>query len=334
MNNEILFKPNSLIMAKSNCDNIKSNEYKVYDTVLQRCQYYQGYGFRKAELTRQEIKNIVKTNDYSTIKEISNTFEKFRNITMKFKLGTKYVTSSAIAEYVYDEGNDTFSISISENVFNILTQYSKYGYAPIDLKITRKAKSYYTQKMYGMFRAWSKHNQMVTHTYALTEIKQVCDIFDGKYSEYKIFKRDVIKKVLKELKKHFNMEVEILKEIRVNRKVAFIEFSIIDYETKKYDFDSQLVIKAKGIQKINDIAADIDEEISSIDYANLLDMNIKESVHKKFMNDFSDYKNYIKAVETASSRTLNAVGGKTINSRNYNYFKTSLNNLIVEENIL
>lgn len=63
------------------------------------------------------------------------------------------ITSGAIAEYNYDTSTDIFSIVISENVFNILMEYSKYEYSPIDLKIIRKARSYYTQKIYGMFRA-------------------------------------------------------------------------------------------------------------------------------------------------------------------------------------
>lgn len=37
MNNEILFKPNCLILATAN-KTVTSSEYKVYDTLLQRCQ--------------------------------------------------------------------------------------------------------------------------------------------------------------------------------------------------------------------------------------------------------------------------------------------------------
>lgn len=329
MNNEILFKPNPLIMAKSNCDNIKSNEYKVYDAVLQRCQYHKGYGFRKAELKREEIKKIVKTNDYSTIKEISNIFEKFMDIILKFKLGTQHITSSAIAEYVYDESNNTFSLSVSENVFHVLSEYSRYGYSPIDLKLVRKTRSYYTQKIYGMFRMWSKINETIVHSYKLTEIKDICDIYEGTcYDEYKIFKRDVLKKSLKEIKEKLNMDVEIVKENRVNRKIVSIEFSILDYEPRRYNFDTDKIISAESSKIENE--ADTSSKIDSIDYVNLIDMNLRESIHKRFLSDFSDYKNYIEAVELAGKRTLDAIGGKSINTRNYKYFKVTLENLIGE----
>lgn len=91
------------------------------------------------------------------------------------------------------------------------------------------------------------------------------------------------------------------------------------------------MILKKNIIEIDDNS--ITDEIDSIDYMNLIDMNIKESVHKRFLQDFSDYTNYIKAVETASMRTLDAVGGKSINKMQSTwqstqfYFYTKLNTL-------
>ena len=65
----------------------------------------------------------------------------------------------------------------------------------------------------------------------------------------------------------------------------------------------------------------------------LLDLNINESIHTQFLKDFYNYKQYIKSVQTASEKTLGSLGGKTINKRNYKYFKTSLENLIPSVNI-
>lgn len=87
-----------------------------------------------------------------------------------------------------------------------------------------------------MFRMWSKTNVTISHTYKLKEIKEICDIFEGScYDEYKVFKRDILKKALKEIKNKLNMDVEIVKENRVNRKVSSIEFAITDYEPKIND---------------------------------------------------------------------------------------------------
>lgn len=69
MNNEILFKPNALILATHNNNlGITSNEYKLFDALLQRCQYNNSYGWRKAEINREEIKKIIKHTESTTVK--------------------------------------------------------------------------------------------------------------------------------------------------------------------------------------------------------------------------------------------------------------------------
>lgn len=327
MNNEILFKPNSLILATSNTNDITSSEYKLFDTLLQRCQYNNGYGWRKAELKREEIKEIIKANDYSTVKAIINTLDKFRSINMKFKIGSKLVSGDAISEYTYDENTGVFSCSISENVFNVLMNYSKYGYSPIDLQIVRKAKSYYTQKIYGILRMWSRYKEVVNKTYTLEQIKEVCDISGlTSYDNYKEFKRRVLNPVIKEINEKLNMEVEY-KEVKCGRKVHSIEFIFTDHEPRKYKFEDKQIIEPKEI--IEEIKVEEkNDTIDSIDYMNMIDCNINESIHSKFISDFEDYKNYFVAVKTAAEKTLGAIGGKTINKRNYKYFKTCLENLI------
>ena len=61
-NNEILFKPNGLILATAN-KTITSSEFKLYDTLLQRCQVTKDSNWRKAEISREEIKKIITNND-------------------------------------------------------------------------------------------------------------------------------------------------------------------------------------------------------------------------------------------------------------------------------
>lgn len=326
-NNEILFKPNALIMATCNVDDITSSEYKLFDTLLQRCQYNNGYGFRKAEIKREEIKNIIKDNNGTKIESIKNTFDKFKGISLKFTLEKKYVSGYLIAEYEYDFELDTFRCSMSDNVFKLLMDYSKYGYSPIDLQIVRKARGYYTQKIYGLLRMWSKQNKTIVKSYTIDQIKDICDIFKGtSYDAYADFKRRVLTPAVKEINEKLNMEVEY-KEIKCGRKVQSIEFKFIDHEPRKYKFDDNQIIEPKEI--IEEIKVEEkNDTIDSIDYMNMIDCNINESIHSKFISDFDDYKNYFVAVKTASEKTLGAIGGKTINKRNYKYFKTCLENLI------
>ncbi|MGL5380092.1 RepB family plasmid replication initiator protein [Clostridium sp.] len=320
MNNEILFKPNGIILATAS-NTITSSEYKLFDMLLQRCQLSQDSNWRKAEFNREELKKIIKSNDNSTVAEIKETLDKFMNINIKFKLGKKDVSATLIAEHIYDHERDMFTCSMSKNVFKALMICKEIGYSPIDIKLVRKAKSFYTQKIYGILRMWSRHNETIEKVYTLNQIKEICDIFEGtSYDRYNNFKNKVLVPAIKEINEKLNMKVTF-NEIKVMRKVQKIEFIITDYETKKYNFNKITIIDAKEI-KIKD------EHIDSVDYMNMIDCKLNESIHKAFLKDFSDYKDYIKTLKAAANKTLDAIGGKTINKKNYKYFKTTLENLI------
>ncbi|MGL5328562.1 MAG: replication initiation protein [Peptostreptococcaceae bacterium] len=330
-NNEILFKPNALILATAS-KTITSSEYKLYDTLLQRCQITKDSQWRKAEISREEIKRIIKSNDKTTLAELKLTLDEFQNIKIKFKLGNKHVNGVLIAEYVYDENTDIFTCSMSENVFTALMAYNEIGYSPIDLKMVRQARGYYTQKIYGLLRMWSRQNERIVKIYSIEQIKEVCDISsEGSYEQYKELKRRVLNPAIKEINEKLNMKVEY-KEIKRMRKVQEIEFTVTDYEPRKYDFEKAKLIEPNIVSILDEVAI-TSNDIDSIDYMYLIDINLNESIHTQFIKDFYDYKIYITAVETAVLRTLSTLGGKTINKRNYKYFKTALENLIPSRDI-
>ena len=334
MNNEILFKPNALILAVAN-DTITASEFKLYESLLQRCQIAKDYGWRKAEITRAEIQELIKNRNKSTIEEIKSTLDKFQKIDIKFNLNKKDVSGVLIAEHIYDPLEDKFTCSMSENVFTALMEYNKIGYAPIDLKLTKKARGFYSQKLYGLFRMWSRQFQPVTKTYTLEQLKNVCDIFEGTaYDEYSNFKAKVLKPAIKEINEKFNMNIDSkFIEKRRNRKVYEIEFTFTDYEPRKYEFEQLELCVDVDFKDVPSEDENKEPEIDSIDYMHLIDLRLNESIHEQFLKDYSDYKNYIAAVETASSKTLTSLGSKTINKRNYKYFCTTLDNLIPSESL-
>lgn len=324
-NNEILFKPNSLILATSNCDDITSSEYKIFDTLLQRCQYHKGHGFREAELSRLEIKDIIKHEENTTISEITNTLDKFKDITLKFTLNKKFVSSNALAQHVYDPEKDIFKCSMTEEVFTVLMNYATDGYSPIDLQIVRKAKRYYTQKMYQLFRMWSRPNMRISKVFTLEEIKNICDIKNVKsYEKYKEFKRRVLNPVIEEINKKLNMKIDY-NEIKTVRKVTSIEFIILDYEPRKYNFNEnkENIIEVKS-KRDNQLKVEIDSK----DYVDLIDAGINQSVHEILIKDYPQFMDIKKHIEKASKRTLDTIGGKTINKRNYKYFISTLESLL------
>lgn len=240
-NNEILFKPNGLILASAN-KTITSSEFKLYDTLLQRCQITKDLNWRTAKLSREEIKSIITNNDKTTIEEIKKVLDKFIGVNIKFKLGRRDYSATLIAEYIYDNDLDIFTCSMSENVYMALMTYTEFGYSPIDLKMVRQAKGFYTQKIYQMLRIWSRNNISVTKTYLVEQIKEVCDIFPGtSYDVYGNFKKKVLKPAIKEINEKLNMKVEY-EELKSGRRVTQIKFTCTDFETRQYEFSSNDVI--------------------------------------------------------------------------------------------
>ncbi|WP_305153993.1 replication initiation protein [uncultured Clostridium sp.] len=241
INNEILFKPNSLILASAN-KTITSSEFKLYDTLLQRCQITKNPNWRNAKLTRKEIKSIITNNDKTTIDEIKKILDKFIGINIKFKLGRKDYSATLISEYIYDNDLDTFDCSMSENVYMALMRYSEFGYSPIDLKMVRQAKGFYTQKIYQLLRTWSRNNTSVTKVYSIEQIKEICDIFPGTaYDVYGNLKKKVLVPAIKEINEKLNMKVEF-EELKSGRKITQIKFICTDFETRKYEFNNDDVI--------------------------------------------------------------------------------------------
>lgn len=272
-NNEILFKPNGLILATAN-KTITSSEFKLYDTLLQRCQVTKDSNWRKAEISREEIKKIITNNDKTTIEEIKNTLDIFKKVDIKFRLGRKDYSSTLIAEHVYDYDTDTFTCSMSENVYMALMTYTEFGYSPIDLKMVRQAKGFYTQKIYQMLRIWSRNNTSITKVYTVTQLKEICDIFEGtSYDRYDNFKRKVLKPAIKEINEKLNMKV-VYEELKSGRRVTQIKFTCIDFETRQYEFNN------------DDVIVEVNATCEDNSYEEILKMYSLKSIAKSTLEKF------------------------------------------------
>ena len=65
------------------------------------------------------------------------------------------------------------------------------------------------------------------------------------------------------------------------------------------------------------------------EYKKLIDLGIHRNMHLQFINDFADYRKYPETIGKAVDKTCNSIlGGKSVNSQNYKYFKAVLKNLM------
>ncbi|MPQ43630.1 replication initiation protein [Clostridium tarantellae] len=310
MNNEVLFKPNSIILASAS-EQLTASEYKLFDALLQRCQFIKDFKMRKAVLSREEIKTYIKDTRNNTIDGISLILERFMKIIIRFKINNKRIGATLISKYEYNPITDEFICSMHEEVYIALIEYNKIGYSPIDLKMVRRAKGYYTQRVYGMLRIWSKPNLKVIYTYTLEELKSICEIESGtSYDVYGNFKKKVLNPAIKEINEKLNMDVSFT-ENKVSRSVVSITFCIEDHEPRHYNF--------KKIDSDGDENKLLKEQISITDTpkevaTNVPVVDVEEIVSSATMKAIEELQiNKIKISAKTLERNLNAYGEDIFN---------------------
>lgn len=315
---QILFKNNKLI-SKSYNKELTLSHFKVFNYIMLNTQKKSDNTTMSCFISRNELYDLINDKNNRTIKNSLDFLSNFSNYKIYITDKSTITATSLIHTAKYDSDTDKFEVRLEKELYDMIINYKIDGYTPLDLTRTNKSKSLYSTLLYEEFRKWS--NTKKTLLYSLDDLKNIL-LCNGSYDVYYEFKRRVLLPAIKEIEKNHNMKIEILNEIKRFRKVHEIEFSVIDEDKRQYIFDNKNIVEGSIL------AIDEKSEIDNIDYVNLIDMNLNQSIHKKFLQDFSDYTNYIKAVETASIRTLDAVGGKSINKRNYNYFRSCLMNLI------
>ncbi|WP_332842262.1 replication initiation protein [Paraclostridium sp. AKS81] len=296
----------------------------------------------------------------NTVKGILEVLEDLRKKPIYFKeekknkKGNLWGAYGFINGYEYDDELGIFNIEASEKIHNLLKEYLKMGYTPVNVQIWLSLNNSYAQRFYDLLRLWSGTKDTIN--YKLDEIKELL-MLEDKYSKYNDFKRRVILPAIKELNETGYFEIDI-KENKVGRKVDSIDFYIKDLDKRKYFTKDEIIKEIPGIE-LEEVAITYDEndcenkeeiiindkviiepEIISDTKENKMEIFIPdESIFTKgtlrrVKMDFKDidFKNkYMeKAFEDAVMITLDKDDVETIKATSYKFFKGTLDNKIVE----
>lgn len=231
-NDEILFKSNALI--KSNVS-ITSNEYKMFNQILYKCQVEKDNIHQMvAKISVEELRELAKNNNDNTPKALLKTLETFVDTKIKFVVANRTIVTTLINKVAVDNHTLDFKCYLDKELFEVLMGYKELGYSPINLKLVKNAKGYYTQRFYELFRVWSGTKTKVTYTIA--ELKEIFMIETGNsYDRYFNFKTKVIKPAVEEITKKLNMDVTFI-ENKVGRTVVSLTFFVDDKEPRLYSF--------------------------------------------------------------------------------------------------
>lgn len=354
--NRILMKNNMLVKARYSLSLI---ENRVFLSMLYKLQK-KSDGVLTCSISHSEFKDIIKFKQKNTVKGVLEVLEDLRKKPIYFKeekknkKGNLWGAYGFINGYEYDDELGIFNIEASEKIHNLLKEYLKMGYTPVNVQIWLSLNNSYAQRFYDLLRLWSGTKDTIN--YKLDEIKELL-MLEDKYSKYNDFKRRVILPAIKELNETGYFEIDI-KENKVGRKVDSIDFYIKDLDKRKYFTKDEIIKEIPGIE-LEEVAITYDEndcenkeeiilndkviiepEIISDTKENKMEIFIPdESIFTKgtlrrVKMDFKDidFKNkYMeKAFEDAVMITLDKDDVETIKATSYKFFKGTLDNKIVE----
>ena len=171
--------------------------------------------------------------------------------------------------------NDKWYVDIecSDEVLPYMFEMKK-NYFTYELWNALKLKSVNQLRMYELLKQYEKIGERVI---LLTELKALLGIKNNQYSEYKIFKRDVILVCQKALEEHTDIEYNF-EPIKSGRKIYALKFTITKNKNFKDDLKLKEFIKPEDLKDIQ-----IDAVISSLYY------RCKEEYTTKQLEQLYDY---------------------------------------------
>ena len=230
----ILMQPKELV----------NTSYEI-SAVANRIFYYILYKAQKTNednlalsvrVSEKELKSLIKNFNDKNTEKLNEIFSIMLTTQLYFifedENNKKDCAYTLISGFEYSDEDKSFEVFFMKRIYEYIKKYNKY--APIDLSVMNKLDTFYSQKFYVLFRMWSRTENKIVTTFKLEFLRKVLSI-ENKYPDYKNLKQKILKPSLIRLNKFANMDIEFT-EIKKERKVVAIEFSILDKSPKVYNF--------------------------------------------------------------------------------------------------
>lgn len=281
----------------------------------------------------EDIKKLIPNKNQRTLANIKKTIQILKQTSLEFEKredgDTIECDYNLIAGSEYNVNKETFKIKLADRLYRHLIDYTVY--APLNLEILTKFKSFYAQRLYELLRLWSRTNTPIIKSFKIEQLRFVLGV-ENKYPAYKNFKQRVLNQAVKEINQVGNMKVDI-EEVKNGRRVDEIKFMIFDYEKKVYFKNNNSIVSNEdqiGIKEIEVISKDEKEEIKEFYVPNKKLFTTKTL--DNFKSDFVDYdfkdSTYKRLLQESILITLEKDDDEKIKVKSYNYFKKTLENKI------
>ncbi|WP_270507444.1 replication initiation protein [Paraclostridium sordellii] len=254
----------------------------------------------------EDIKKLIPNKNQRTLANIKKTIQILKQTSLEFEKredgDTIECDYNLIAGSEYNVNKETFKIKLADRLYRHLIDYTVY--APLNLDILTKFKSFYAQRLYELLRLWSRTDTLIVKSFKIEQLRFVLGV-ENKYPAYKNFKQRVLNQAVKEINQVGNMKVDI-EEVKNGRRVDEIKFIIFDYEKKVYFKNNNPIVTNEDnieMKKVEVISKDEKEESRDFYIPNkkLFTAKTLDNFKKDFLNyDFKDntYKKLLQILDS------------------------------------
>lgn len=291
-------------------------------------------GNLKCTISLQDLKEMIPNKTQKTLNGVKKILDVLSKSTLEFegqdnKSGEKAeCLITLIAMRKYFPKSEMFEITFLEELYDHIINYTVY--APLNLMVMSKFKSFYSQRLYELLRLWSRKDKEITKEFKVDQLKFIFGV-EKKYPNYKNFKQRVLAQAMKEINNVGNMNIE-MEEIKKGRMVESIRFIIVDRGERKLS-DLKSIKNDVLLTNSDDIIVEdmVQQEIEIMTDNSFYVPNKKLFTKKTlelFEQDFGEYdfkdKNNQSKFYESTGIAMAKDGENKIKMKNYNLFKTIL----------
>ncbi|MPQ44542.1 replication initiation protein, partial [Clostridium tarantellae] len=203
-------------------------------------------------LSKDEIDNIFKNNNYRTDQEIKERFNALQTAIFKFTTGETNSMVQLIGRVDYD--NNSYTVQLDAKLYKYLFYNLEVGYTPVNLATLFNLQGQYAQNLYILLRGWTGTRREIEFT-----VEQLRENFKvgSKYKAYKDFKKRCILQAIGEINKTGSMIIDAdIKERKKGRSVYAVTFEVTDLEPRFVQTIETKTVKDEQIFWFDNIEVD------------------------------------------------------------------------------
>lgn len=249
------------------------------------------------KVSKEEINNIFKNNNYKTEEEIKERFNALQTAVFEFTTGEK---SSRMAQLIgaVDINEDGYTVNLDAKLYKYLFYNLDVGYTPVNLATLFNLQGQYAQALYVLLRSWTGTKREIEFT--IEELREYFKVGE-KYKAYKNFKARVIMQAIEEINKTGSMIIEDIKERKKGRSVVAVTFIVNDLEPRVMPIGNktkELPAPATRPATTAPATEKATEPILWLDYIKLDSKELMERLERRYGGDYDFNSPFIKACFT------------------------------------